>query len=275
MWLDPDPTEFPADWAVAWGEDHYGLWQAFEIQGVRQLMRWIRPGDFMMGSPDEEPQRDDDETLHRVILTKGYWLAETACTQALWQAVMQENPAHFKADELLPVEQVSWLDCQEFLQEMNTIAAFAETALTLRLPTEAEWEYACRAGSTTVFNVGNSLDSTQANFDSSSLYDNGEKGEYRKRTLAVHAQEFLPNDWGLYQMHGNVWEWCEDVKQAYPQTEVIDPLNSGDVSGEDGQQRVLRGGSWIAHARRLRSAYRYARRPGDRNRSIGLRLAGG
>jgi len=104
MLLDRDPPRFPADWAVAWGEDAYGLWQAFVIGEVRQVMRWIPPGRFRMGSPADEPERFDRETPHDVTLSKGYWLAETACTQALWQAVTGDNPSRFDQDPENPVE---------------------------------------------------------------------------------------------------------------------------------------------------------------------------
>ena len=100
------PTEFPASWACDWGEDRYGLWIAFRYRGVRQCLRWIAPGEFLMGSPEGEAERDIDETQHRVILTRGYWLAATACTQALWQAVLGDNPSHFKGENR-PVENIS------------------------------------------------------------------------------------------------------------------------------------------------------------------------
>ena len=109
------PEGFPYSWASDWGEDWYGIWCAFIYQGTRQALRWIDPGEFLMGSPGDEPERNADEVQHKVILTEGYWLAETACTQELWEAVMGENPSGFKGDKTLPVEQVSWKDCMEFI----------------------------------------------------------------------------------------------------------------------------------------------------------------
>ncbi|EGV30881.1 Sulphatase-modifying factor protein [Thiorhodococcus drewsii AZ1] len=254
MLFDPSPPLFPADWAIAWGEDVYGLWQACEIAGVRQVMRWCPPGRFLMGSPPDEPERGDNEAQHEVALTCGFWLAETACTQALWQAVIGDNPARFREDPEHPVEQVSWDRCQDFLARVNRLR---DDSLVLRLPTEAEWEYACRAGTRTAFSFGDALDTEQANYD----------GNY-ERTLPV--QSFAPNPWGLYQMHGNVWEWCADWFGDYPAGPVLDPNGPA-----DGASRVLRGGSWSVGGRLLRSAYRRRSAPDSRFDFIGLRLAGG
>ena len=113
------PDSFPASWADAWGLDSYGYWQSFEVKGVRQVMRWIPPGKFMMGSPESEPGRWDDEVLHEVTLSRGFWLGDTACTQALWKAVMGGNPGYFDQQDDFPVEQVSWDDCQLFFNELQ------------------------------------------------------------------------------------------------------------------------------------------------------------
>lgn len=265
MLLDPYPPLFPARWAVAWGEDAYGLWQACEIAGLRQVLRWIPPGRFLMGSPEEEPERWDGEVQHAVTLTRGFWLAETACTQALWQSVMDENPSRFTDDPDNPVETVSWLDCQACLNRIN---AARDDGLLLRLPTEAEWEYACRAGTDRVFSFGDSLTTELANYNGNYPYNKGAEGEYRQRTLPV--KHFAPNPWGLYQMHGNVWEWCADWLGDYPSGSVMDPVGS-----KQGRRRVLRGGAWYDNGRSLRSASRDGYPPAYRFRSIGLRLAGG
>jgi len=269
MILDPNPPVFPDRWASSWGEDSYGLWQAFDIDGVRQVMRWIVPGQFDMGSPTSEQNRGDKETQHRVRISHGFWLADTACTQALWQQVMGKNPSQFNDNWQNPVEQVSWDDCQEFITTLNqTLGGH----LTLRLPTEAQWEYACRAGTTSVFNTGANITTAQANYNGNFPYADAPKGEYREQTVAVDS--FAPNSWGLYQMHGNVWEWCEDEYSKYLEGFLTDPVGSR-PKPEEGHSRVLRGGSWDNFAHRLRSASRDRSPPDDRIRNIGLRLAGG
>ena len=169
-----------------------------------------------MGSPESEPERGNDETQHRVILRRGFWLAETTCTQALWQAVLGENPSQFTGDDR-PVERVSWDDVQRFLARLNE----AVPDLALRLPTEAEWEYACRAGTTAAFWFGDQITPEQVNYHGRYPYAGGKRGVYRKETVAVQA---LPcNSWGLYQMHGNVWEWCQDRYGPYPTETVSRP----------------------------------------------------
>jgi formylglycine-generating enzyme required for sulfatase activity len=256
------PRPFPADWASAWGEDEYGLWLALDFRGARQVFRWIAPGSFLMGSPKDEPERGSNETQHPVTLTQGYWLADTACTQALWQAVMGENPSRFQDDQDNPVEKVSWNEVQGFLQRLNT----AVPGLNAVLPTEAQWEYACRAGTATPFAFGANITPEQVNYDGNYPYADGAKGLYRQKTVPVRA---LPcNDWGLYQMHGNVWEWCRDWYGDYPAGEAIDPLGL-----EQGERRVLRGGSWIYDGGDARSAYRIRYEPDIRHVYIGFRLA--
>ncbi len=261
------PHAFPAHWACAWGQDECGLWQAFDLNGVVQRLRWLPPGAFLMGSPEDEPEREPlgrDETLHPVILTRGLWLADTACTQALWQAVLDEDPSHFKGPER-PVEQVSWEDIVErFLPVLNQRVP----GLDARLPTEAEWEYGCRAGTTTPFSFGETLTTDQANYHGDFPYAGGDKGEARDETVEVKA---LPaNQWGLYQMHGNVYEWCQDRLGDYPKRLVQDPPGPS-----AGRVRVLRGGSWFGDAEWCRSARRNAGGPAERDSDLGFRLARG
>lgn len=257
------PKEFPESWASDWGKDEYGLWMAFTYKGVRQAFRWCEPGTFLMGSPLNEPQRSEDELQHEVTLTKGFWIADTPVTQALWQVVMGENPSHFRGEER-PVENVSWDDAQAFIDKMNGLKA----ELKLCLPTEAQWEYACRAGTTTPFSWGDQIDSTLVNFDGNYPYNNGRHSELREQTVEVKA---LPcNNWGLYQMHGNVWEWCQDWYFAYLSMPVPDPHGA-----ESGVRRVLRGGSWLNIGRHCRSADRHSYDPPHRYDGIGFRLARG
>ena len=254
------PAAFPYSWAEDWGEDDTGIWVAFSIAGIRQAMRWIPPGTFMMGSAIDEPERLDDESQHHVTLSQGFWMGETAVTQALWRAVMDTNPSHFKGDEL-PIEQVSWNETQNFLTRLNQLVP----GLELRLPSEAEWEYACRAGTQTPFYFGKNITTEQVNYDGNFPYNDGPKGEYRRQTLA--SEQLPANAWGLYQMHGNVHEWCNDIYGPYTGT-TVDPQGV-----EVGKYRALRGGSWLFDAAKARSAARRWVGPDNGDRSYGFRLA--
>jgi len=245
------PDEFPESWASGWGEDEFGLWMAFTYKGVSQKFRWCEPGTFLMGSPDDEPERGANETQHEVTLSKGFWMADTTVTQALWEAVVGENPSKFKGKNL-PVENVSWEDAQKFIGKMNDM----KPELKLQLPTEAQWEYACRAGSATPYCWGEQINSELVNFDGNNPYNNGNKSEYREETVDVES--FYQNDWGLWQMHGNVWEWCEDFGDFYPVNAVINPKGP-----KFGEQRLLRGGSWLNGAWNCRSARRETSQPDD------------
>ena len=242
------PATFPEPWADSYGQDRYGIWQGIFIGDVEQRFRWIPPGEFMMGSLEDEPERDYDEgPQHQVHFEQGFWLAEIACPQALWQAVMKKNPSYFKGDDR-PVESVSWHDSQEFIAKLNQ----AKPGLNLRLPSEAEWEYACRAGTTTPFWWGSELTTDRANYDGNHPYNNGPKGEYRQETVPV--KQFDRNPWGLYQMHGNVWEWCEDDWHSDYKGAPAD--GSPWKTDEDKEKAVLRGGSWYDYGWLLRSACR-------------------
>ena len=259
------PPVMPFRWACAYGEDRIGLWQAFEVAGVRQVMRWIPLGEFLMGSPKTEKERGNSERQHHVVLTEGFWLADTTCTQALWQAVMGENPSSFKDDPQNPVEQVSWLDItDQFLPKLNALAP----GLQLELPTEAQWEYACRAGTTTPFSFGQQITSDQVNYDGNFPYAGGEKGEYRIKTVPVKA---LPaNLWGLHQMHGNVYEWCVDEYAAYPEGAVENHFFH--QNKKEPRQRVIRGGCWVNDGGGCRSAFRGVGGSDVRFDFIGFRL---
>ncbi|NJA04408.1 formylglycine-generating enzyme family protein [Methylococcaceae bacterium WWC4] len=228
-----------------------------------QSFRWIEPGTFLMGSPDDEPERAANEgPQHWVTLSRGYWLADTACTQALWLAVIGNNPSRFNDDPNRPVERVSWNDVQAFLEKLQMLLPGCQ----VELPSEAEWEYACRAGTVTPFSFGANITPAQVNYDGNLPYAGGEPGEYRQRTVPVKS---LPaNPWGLHEMHGNVWEWCKDGRRQYGAAAQSDPLGA---SGQD-QPRVFRGGSWDFHAWRSRSAIRYANTPSYADFGLGLRL---
>ncbi len=263
---DLSPPVFPYAWASDWGEDRYGLWQAFTYKEVRHAFRWIQPGTFMMGSPESEKGRYNREVLHQVTLSLGFWMAETTVTQALWQAVMGNNPSGFGNSPNNPVEQVSWNDAQGFTKKLNTLVS----GLQARLPTEAQWEYACRAGTTTPFSFDDNITPKQVNYEGNYPHADGKKGLYRKKTVPVKS---LPaNPWGLFEMHGNVSEWCQDAwQEKLPAAPTTDP-ESAAGGDQAGVKRVVRGGSWINRGRYCRSAYRYRFEPVRRNDSIGFRL---
>ncbi|OQX03990.1 MAG: hypothetical protein BWK73_37695 [Thiothrix lacustris] len=249
-------------WAGRVGRDSYGVYADAEIaKGVKQRFRWIEPTHFLMGSPEDEAGRYDRETQHPVTLTQGYWLADTACTQALWQAVTGKNPSKFK-NANNPIEKISWDDIAIFLLQLN----HQQLELKLRLPTEAEWENACLAGTSGAFNFKSELSLEKINYRGT--WDDYNKWGAGALEQTADVKSYPPNSWGLFEMHGNVWEWCQDWFGDYPAEPVVDPQGA-----ESGSHRVLRGGSWIAHGRYCRSAYRGRSDPAGRDDSSGFRLA--
>jgi len=180
-------------------------------------------------------------------------------TQEQWQAVMGNNPSHFKGEKNLPVERVSWEDCQDFIKKLRE-----KDQKPYRLPTEAEWEYACRAGTTTPFYFGSSLAQDQANCSSGIANSLGRLFFTGKTTPVCN---YPPNAWGLHDMHGNLWEWCQDWNGEYPKHEVTDPQGPN-----SGKHRVLRGGSWFNNPDHCRSAGRNGNEPGGRSDRYGFRL---
>lgn len=252
------------DWAGGAGRDEYGLYADVIVKDILLRFRWIEPASFVMGSPKDEEGHYEREILHQVILTQGYWLAETACTQELWQAVMRENPSDFKGT-MKPVENVSWNEIQNFLEQLNK----QHPELNLRLPTEAEWENACRAGTTGAFNFDGELSLDKVNYRGTWEYESDKWGEGALKETA-DVKSYPPNAWGLYEMHGNVWEWCLDRYGDYAAEPVIDPKGA-----ESGDSRVLRGGSWFFGGRDCRSAYRFLDDPSLRRDLTGFRLVRG
>jgi len=204
-----------------------------------------------MGSPASEEGRSDDETQHQVTLTRGFWMLETPVTQAMWASVMGNNPSYYKGAKL-PVETVSWNTCQEFIQKLNGLNA-APAGFRFSLPTEAQWEYACRAGTTTACHFGNTLTQQQANFSGNQTTEVG---------------KYPANAWSLYDMHGNVWEWCLDRYDDYPSGAVTDPTGAS-----SGGARVIRGGSWLTDVQTCRSAWRGPEFLLTQDAHIGFRLA--
>ena len=251
---------------------------------------YIPPGSFTMGSPSSEPERGSDEKQHRVTLTRGFYLQTTEVTVGQWRVFAREtgyrteaetgdgadgfgekgwgkypncnwkNPG-FSQSENDPVTCISWNDAREFAKWLSKKDGTGYT-----LPTEAQWEYVARAGTTTPFSFGSCLSTDQANYDGSSPTPGCPEGQYRKKTVPVAG--FSPNAWGLYNMHGNVWEWCQDWYGEYPSGVVTDPEGA-----KSGSYRVLRGGSWVASSCYCRSARRAGHRPSFRNAYTGFRLA--
>ena len=275
----------PEPWAVEWGEDRFGRFMAFAVDDVVQRMRWVPPGRFLMGSPETEAGRYDDEVQHEVVLRHGFWLGDTPVTQALWQAVRGNNPSRFPSPQR-PVETVSWDDCHSFIARLNAMVPGVEA----RLPAEAEWEYACRGGTTSATWVGE-LDIRGAydapildaiawyggnsghGFELPNGWDSTdwpEKQYPHTRAGSRPVRGKLPNPLGLYDMLGNVFEWCEDWYVPYDATSMADP--PGPVAGSF---RVFRGGAWDSPAKDVRAAYRNARVPSNRNGYLGFRLARG
>jgi formylglycine-generating enzyme required for sulfatase activity len=230
----------------------------FEIApGVNLTMCWIPPGEFMMGSPASEQGREKDETQHRVKIPRGFWMAKTETTQAQWSSIRERNPSNFWSNEQ-PVERVSWNDiCGNETRDggfLGKVNAHASSGCRFDLPTEAEWEYACRAGSS---------QSMTRNSDLSEMGWYATNSENRTHPVAGKKA----NAWGLYDMHGNVWEWCADWYGAYPSGTLSDPRGS-----PSGSERVFRGGGWFFHANRCRAASRAKCRADYRDDNLGFRL---
>jgi formylglycine-generating enzyme required for sulfatase activity len=262
----------------------------------------IEPGSFLMGSPvgkkadgtPDEEGRDDNETPRHVTLTRGCHMAATLVTQQQWESVLgpARNHSRFTGDKSkLPVDNVSWFDCVEFCNELSKKEGKKQryeisnvvrdgdriTAADVKvladgtgygLPTEAEWEYACRAGTTTPFWFGETITDQDANYDASLTYGkDGKKGKCRGRTTGV--QDFKANPWGLHDMHGNLWQWCEDWYSPYPFKDFTDPVN---LAKDGADPRVLRGGSWSSIPQNCRAACRGRLGPADRDSDVGCRV---
>lgn len=232
--------------------------------GAMMKMVWCPPcpQGFWMGSPDSEDQRHDDETRHLVKLTKGFWIGQYEVTQGQWKSVMGYNPSANRRGDDWPVEQVSWRECQQFVTKVN-----AERKYSVSLPTEAQWEYACRAGMDTPFGIGLTLNGNAANCDGNYPYGMVAAGPYLGHTTRVGS--YRPNAWNIYDMHGNVWEWCED---CYDSDFYINEASKVDPCCMSGSLRVDRGGGWGSSARFCRSAERGRYGAGRIYERIGFRI---
>jgi formylglycine-generating enzyme required for sulfatase activity len=271
-----DWLEFVAAWMPdpnAPSEDHLPVGAVFQDAPFGPEMVAVPAGRFMMGSPPDEPERRDGEgPQHEVTISKRFAIGRFAVTfeewdfaqgDKDWKAVTGRPPREpddygwGRADRA--VIDVSWDDAEAYMKWLSH-----KTGRNYRLPSEAEWEYACRAGRATPFWWGNTIAPGQANYDGRHPYDGGQKGEYQRRTLPVKS--FEPNPWGLYQVHGNVWEWCADGRRNYTDEPVTDPVGSLDIAS-----RALRGGSWRDDAGFARAAFRLECVRGNGSRLIGFR----
>lgn len=223
------------------------------VNGIKYNMVWVDGGTFRMGATSEQGSdaNDRERPVHSVTLS-GYYIGKTEVTQALWKAVMGSNPSEFKGDNR-PVESVSWDDCQAFIRKLNAL-----TGQNFRLPTEAEWEFACRGGN----------NSRGYKYSGSNYIDNvaWHDGNFGDKTHPVATKS--PNELGIYDMSGNVWEWCADWYGDYSSGRQTNPKGP-----YDGSYRVCRGGGWINYARYCRSSFRNDDFPAARLYGLGLRLA--
>jgi formylglycine-generating enzyme required for sulfatase activity len=242
-------------------------------EGVELTMVQIPAGSFLMGSPSEEPERYDDEGPQHQVQLQGFFMGQTPITQAQWQVVagwqklqrdLNSDPASFKGPNR-PVERVNWEDAIEFCNRLSQ-----RTGRHYSLPSEAQWEYACRAATTTPFHFGETINSELANYDATDAYGDGPKGLYRRETTDVAT--FPANPWGLHDMHGNVWEWCQDQWHTSYNGEPQDGSAWVDQDVNNDKQRLLRGGSWSLYPGYCRSAYRARDRPDNAYDNVGFRV---
>ncbi|HBJ35009.1 MAG TPA: hypothetical protein DDZ51_09660 [Planctomycetaceae bacterium] len=250
------------------------------VNSIGMKLVRIPAGTFLMGSPESEADRYEYETQHQVSLTKDFYLGTTVVTQGEYERVMGTNPSYFSAGggaggrakttgmdtSRLPVESVSWDDAVEYCRRLSALPAERAAGRVYRLPTEAEWEYACRAGTTTPFHFGSQLTSQQANFDGNFPYGITTTGPYLERTATVGS--YGCNGYGLFDMHGNVWEWCSDWYGDYTASAQVDPMGAA-----AGSNRVCRGGRWNFIAKSCRSGERSMFTPDYRSHNLGFRVA--
>lgn len=261
--LDHEGMVIPRDWTVVQLEVTTGDCRTVYFKNQKGMyFSFIPAGSFMMGSPKDELARDEDERLHRVDLTSPFFMQATEVTQQQWREVMGYNPSLFsgggRAD--YPVENVTWLEVQDFISRLNA----GQEDVRYRLPTEAEWEYACRAGSEKEFYEGE-MKKNEKGY-SSALDKIG--WYYRNSDKTTHpVARKKANRWGLFDMHGNVWEWCADWGGEYPVTSRVNP--TGPPSGH---ARIRRGGAWNHYPSFCRAANRSRFDPNDSNPDTGFRL---
>jgi formylglycine-generating enzyme required for sulfatase activity len=226
------------------------------------IMVKIPGGNFVMGSSSREDESESRERPQHRVKIKGFYMGQIEITQAQYRAIMGENLSTFKGDNR-PIENVSWQQAKVFCQKLSL-----KTGKTYTLPSESQWEYACRAGTTTPFSFGATITTEVANYESEYAYANAPKGTYRRETTAV--DKFPPNAFGLYDMHGNVSEWCEDTWSKNYQNALVH--GKARTKGKYPDKRVFRGGSWYDNPGSCRSAFRYAWVTDDVSSTIGFRV---
>jgi len=289
----PLATGVPADWACGWGQDEYGVFAEISFKDVTQRLRWCPPGRFMMGSPEDEPGRWDDEGPRiEITFETGFWMFDCPVTQSLYEAVTGENPSEFKSPDR-PVESVSFEDAEAFMARLNA----ALPGLDLCLPSEAQWEYACRAGTVEASYAGAMevvgernapvLDAiawyggnSGVDFDLDEGVDSSDRAEKQYKHGKVGTRDVKlksPNPWGFYDALGNVYEWCVDLwSESHTGADAHGAPRVFSEEEEDGEwSRVVRGGSWDDEARGCRAAFRGRVEPDNRNSFLGFRPARG
>jgi len=248
------------------GEIEAGVELSFLLPHSMGLsLRGCPAGSFWMGCPEDDDHPVATENRVKAQISKGFYIAQTTITSAQWEAVMGTNPNDFKGVNL-PVESITWDMACSFARRLNRKLKLAPDGWEFALPTEAQWEYACRAGTDTSFGLGHRLSSSMANINGTVPYPSGaRRGVFLKRTTPVAS--YSPNEWGLFDMHGNVWEWCSDwyAARLVGGTDPVGP--------NQGRYKVLRGGSWFYPAVRCRSHSRLHRDPSDRHNCMGFRVA--
>jgi formylglycine-generating enzyme required for sulfatase activity len=233
---------------------------------IRLEMILVMGGRFLMGSPEDEPERKESESPQHWVTVPSFFMSRYPITQAQYQAIMGNNPSDVEGDTR-PVENVSWHEATAFCDHIAQ-----QSDRPYRLPTEAEWEYACRAGTTTPFYFGSTITSELANYDGNFTYNDGPQGEYRKETTPIDHFG-IANAFGLSDMHGNVWEWCQDHWHDSYEGAPSDGSAWIDPEASESASRVLRGGSWYNVPRICRSASRFYDGAGERyDFSFGFRV---
>ena len=294
-WPSPQPTATPqskatpmpeAIAAACWENETAGAICIEPTTGMEFV--YVPGGEFWMGCGERESHCHDDEKPRHAVRVDGFWMGKYEVTQAQWETVMEKNPAFFNPKRVgaetsqHPVEQVSWNDAQMFVTRLNAVSVpqdgmalkalaplrRAKVQYIFRLPSEAEWEYACRAGTTTPFSFGATIKTEQANYDGNYTYANGKSGPYRKQTTA--AGSLPPNNFGLYEMHGNVWEWVADTYHGNYTGAPTDGSVWGNAA--DKKTKIMRGGSWNNQPFNVRSADRNQNEPDSRSRDLGVRV---